>query len=260
MANFRILDIFLDIKKYKYFLIVYMSIFLLISLSLPNLIQPTYKTSSTIIISECRDPNPLSVTNLGICPELFIISEILKSETHLRRFINILKSEKFIKLNTIQKFINDKNEQNITDIIKAQHLRIDEFSSRGLIQISFLANSPDEASIITNKFTDFSLQEVNNREVAFLKESALNLRNNPLNKKNNIRELIANEIYEKYEQVSIMESTKPKIEILDYSYPPSSRFSPSSRLIFFQVNLLGVGIILFIYFLSKYIPFLSARR
>ena len=111
MTDYRILDIFLDIKKYKYFLIVYMSIFLLISLSLPNLIQPTYKTSSTIIISECRDPNPLSVTNLGICPELFIISEILKSETHLRKFINILKTEKFIKLNTIQKFINEKNEQ-----------------------------------------------------------------------------------------------------------------------------------------------------
>ena len=93
MTDYRILDIFLDIKKYKYFLIVYMSIFLLISLSLPNLIQPTYKTSSTIIISECRDPNPLSVTNLGICPGVFIISEILKSETHLRKFINILKTE-----------------------------------------------------------------------------------------------------------------------------------------------------------------------
>lgn len=260
MTSYRIVDIFSDIKSHRFFLILYFLVFFLLSIALPSFLKPIYKSNGTVIVNDCRAPDPFKITNLSICPEIFIISEILKSETHLRKFSKILQEEKFINFSTLTTLRNSKNEQIKTNLIRDKHLRVSELTSRGLINISFLADSPQESADITNQFIKFSLGEVNRRQALFLNDATNRLKENPLNLKSGLRESISREIYKNYSQASIKTSTEPKLEVLDYAYPPDFRFAPSFRLIFVQINLVGVSLILIFYFLSKYIAFIRDTK
>ena len=94
-------DVINDRKLNVKFLISYFIIFFVISISLPNFLAPSYKSESTVIINTCRDPDPLFITNLALCPEIFVQNEILLSESLLRAYAKHLKDESKIKFKDV---------------------------------------------------------------------------------------------------------------------------------------------------------------
>ena len=254
-----IIDVIKDIKLNIKFLVVYFLFFFIASVSLPNFIKPIYKAESTVIVNSCRDPDPLLITNLALCPEIFVKNEIITSESLLRGYAEHLKEqyqENFKEISTVKELVELGDNKSIARKMRESNIRIFPDTGRGLLRISFLANAPNEAALITNDYVQFVIDFLKKRNTGLLRETITNLENNPANNKKNIRSFIALELYENFEKSAVIESTSKELEVLDIAYPPDSRFAPSFRLMFIQINLIGIILIFIIYFIRQYLHFI----
>tara|TARA_Y100000590_G_C15566126_1_gene956680 strand:- start:77 stop:874 length:798 start_codon:yes stop_codon:yes gene_type:complete len=245
-------DLINDIRNNLKLLILYFLLLLSGSIILPMQITPIYKSDAILAINKCRNPNPLSITNISICPEIFVTAEILNSELLIRDFIDeqININADFVAVN---KILSSGNANEIVKAIKEEYLIISPDTQRGLIRVSFLGQSPLETANLTNSFTKFSTNFINERKLLFIKDSIKELSNYSDKNRVNLSKQIANELYKQLELAAIVESTLERdIEIIDYAYPPDFRFKPSLRLIFVQINLIGIFALLIFYFLIKY--------